>query len=153
MCLFFWMDETCPFQIQKHKRGDSETFAIFTVSIVLPSFMHTPGYMCIHHSHSLPQFFKHKCWHTMHSILHLGFFFWLHSIFQKLLQVSMCRAALFFQWLYNYVGVSLDMKHVQLSVMVSYKAEQQHGMNMGFGIRQNLGLNPGSVTYLMCGRG
>ena len=65
----------------------------------------------------------------------------------------MCRAVLFFSMLDNIVGVSLDVKHIQLSVMVSYKAGWWKRKNMGFGVRQNLGLYPSSVTYLLCGCG
>lgn len=60
------------------------------------------------------------------------FIYWLHSIFWRLLQVSMCRAALFFQWLYDVVGVFLDKKYALLSVTISRKAEWQSGKNTGF---------------------
>ena len=45
------------------------------------------------------------------------------------------------------LGISLDVKHIQLSVIVSYTAGWQSRRNMGFGVRQNLALNPSSGNF------
>lgn len=60
------------------------------------------------------------------------------------------------------MGISLNVKHIQLSIIISYKAGWQSRRNMGFGVRQNLALNPSSgnspggpvaKTSIFCCRG
>lgn len=134
--MFGWIKHTLLFQNQKHKRGDSKTSLHFG-RVFLSFIFCTPTSMYGRASLPLIASIFETGMLTRYTLnfascLYLLIYFLASQYILETVTVSMCRAALFSQGLYNVVGVFLDMKCALLSVTISCKAEWQSGKNMGF---------------------